>query len=307
MKDVYQLTDLVSREALDAGADKPARLAVIGHPVSHSASPQMHQAALDAQGIDMRYIRVEVELGKVAQAIERMRELEFVGCNVTVPHKFEVMESCDSLSPDAKALKAVNTLIFDDQILGHNTDAPGFVRAIREEFGIDLGDLRVMILGAGGGAGRAVATQCARSGCERIWLINRTLEKASKLADELQAITESNDKLEGPGEKFDCLTPDDPNLKEAAGHADLIINATSLGLKTFDPLPLDGGCLEPHHLVYDMIYSPPLTPLLKQAKSAGARVGNGLSMLLHQGALAFECWFPNASDPVAPMRKGLAE
>ena len=153
MKDVYQLADLSSREILDAGADKPARLAVIGHPVSHSASPAMHQAALDAQGKDIRYIRLEVEPGQVAEALQQMKQLDFIGCNVTVPHKFEVMDCCDELSEDARAMGAVNTVIFGDQTLGHNTDAPGLVRAIREDFGIDLADLKVMIVGVGGGAG----------------------------------------------------------------------------------------------------------------------------------------------------------
>ena len=128
MKDVYQLADLSSRETLDAGADKPARLAVIGHPVSHSASPAMHQAALDAQGKDIRYIRLEVEPEQVAEALQKMKQLDFIGCNVTVPHKFEVMDCCDELSEDARAMGAVNTVIFGDQTLGHNTDAPGLVR-----------------------------------------------------------------------------------------------------------------------------------------------------------------------------------
>lgn len=306
MKEVYQLADLTDRETLDADAEKPAKLAVIGHPVAHSASPQMHQAALDAQGIDLRYIRVDVEPGQVAVAMVLMKELDFIGCNVTVPHKLEALASCDALSSDAEALKAVNTVIFDDQTLGHNTDANGFVRAVREEFGIDLGDLRVMILGAGGGAGRAVATQCARSGCERVWLVNRTLEKAQALRAELNVMMQSSEKLEGPGERLECLTPTDPQMVEAAGHADLIINATSLGLKNLDALPLPGGCVQPHHLVYDMIYNPALTPLLRHARSAGARTGNGLSMLLHQGALSFESWFPGAQDPLTQMRQGLA-
>lgn len=305
MKEVYQLADLENRATLDAGADQPARLAVIGHPVAHSASPRMHQAALDALGTDARYIRIDVEPGEVGNALRLMRDLEFIGCNVTVPHKFEAMEACDALSPDAAALQTVNTIIFGEETLGHNTDADGFVRAVREEFGIDLGDLRVMIVGAGGGAGRAVATQCARIGCERIWLVNRTLEKALSLRDDLEPLLRHSDRLEGPGERLECMTPTDPLLADAAGHADLIINATSLGLKQFDPLPLPGECVQPHHLVYDMIYSPPQTPLLKHARAAGARTGNGLSMLLHQGALSFECWFPDAGDPVAPMRQGL--
>jgi shikimate dehydrogenase len=163
-----------------------------------------------------------------------------------------------------------------------------------------------MILGAGGGAGRAIATQCARSGCERIWLVNRTLEKAQALEKELDRLVRENDKLEGPGDRLECMTPDDPLLEDAAGHVDLIVNATSLGLKRLDPLPLPSGCIQPHHLIYDMIYNPSMTPLLKQARSSGARTGNGISMLLHQGALSFEFWFPEANDAISHMRRGLA-
>ncbi len=304
MKDVYQISDLSSRATLDEGAQKPARLAVIGHPVSHSASPQMHQEALDAMGEDMRYIRLDVQPGQVAEAVARMKDLDFIGCNVTVPHKLEVMDCCDVLSEDARALGAVNTLIFGEETLGHNTDAPGLVRAIREDFGIDLADLRVMIVGVGGGAGRAVATQCSRIGCDQLWLVNRTLEKAQALVETLRRYASRTRRLEGPGEKFYAMTPDARDIEEAAGHADLIINATSLGLKTMDPLPLPAGCVQPHHLVYDMIYNPPNTPLIKHAQSVGARTANGQSMLLHQGVLAYECWFSGAS-PLESMRKGL--
>ncbi|MDG1357330.1 MAG: shikimate dehydrogenase [Akkermansiaceae bacterium] len=304
MKDVYQISDLSSREKLDAGTDKPARLAVIGHPVSHSLSPAMHQAALDAHGKNMRYIRLEVEPGQVATAVKLMQNLDFIGCNVTVPHKFEVMDCCDELSEDARAMGAVNTLIFGEQTLGHNTDALGLVRAIREDFSIDLADLKVMIVGVGGGAGRAVATQCARIGCSKMWLVNRTLEKAEDLMGELQNLGNELHHLEGPGERFTAIAPDDPTIIEAAGNAELIINATSLGLRSIDRKPLPAECIQPHHLVYDMIYNPAQTTLLGHAKSVGARTANGLSMLLHQGVLAYECWFPG-DTPVEDMKKGL--
>ena len=306
MKEVYTLDDLTDHTTLDKDAEKPAKLAVLGHPVAHSLSPQMHQQALDSLGINTRYIRIDIKPGQVGEAIKRMQDLNFIGCNVTVPHKVEAMQNCQDLSQDAEALQAVNTIIFGETILGHNTDAGGFARAIREEFGIDLGDLKVMIIGAGGGAGRAAAIQCARTGCERIWLINRTVEKIHTLKSDLNDLIKNTEKLEGPGERLECLPSDSPLLLEAAGHADLIINATSLGLKPFDPIPLPEACTQPHHLVYDMIYNPPLSPLLKHAQISGARTGNGLSMLLHQGALAFECWFPHEKNPLAHMREGLS-
>ena len=307
MKPVYQFSDLASRELLDEGADKPARLAVLGHPIKHSASPGMHQAALDAAGIGMRYIRLDIEPGQVAEALTRMKALGFVGCNVTVPHKFEAMDFCDALTDDARAIGAVNTILFeDDATLGHNTDAPGLARAIHEEFGVDLGDLRVMVLGTGGGAGRAIATQCARLGCEQLWLVNRTVEKAESLAADLLQYYAQSERLAGPGEHLTALTPTGAEIEDAAGHVDLIINATPLGMSRVDPLPLPAQCIEPHHMVYDAIYNPPVTALLNEANTTGARTANGLSMLLHQGALAFDFWFPGKSN-ISVMKKGLSE
>lgn len=306
MKQVYTLSDLASREILDQGAEKPARLAVLGNPIKHSASPAMHQAVLDEAEIDMRYIRLQIEPGEVSEALTRLKDLGFVGCNVTVPHKFEAMEFCDNLTEDGRAIGAINTILFGESTLGHNTDAPGLARAIREEFGVDLGDLNVMILGTGGGAGRAIATQCARLGCDQIFLVNRTVEKAQNLAEELQHYYDDSAQLSGPGEALTALSPADSNIAEAAGHAHLIINATPMGMKPIDPLPLAAHCLQPHHMVYDAIYNPPVTRLLSEAKSNGALTANGLSMLLHQGALAFEFWFPGKSN-IDTMKKGLLE
>jgi len=294
MKDVYQISDLASRDLLDHGADKPARLAVIGYPVAHSASPAMHQAALDAAEVDIRYIRLEVAPGQVAEAFSRMKALGFIGCNVTVPHKLEAMECCDELSADAQAIGVVNTIKFSNKTIGHNTDGPGLARAIREEFDTDLAGIRVMILGVGGGAGRAIATQCARLGCQPIWLVNRTFEKAESLAKELGNFST----------QIHPLSSEDKTLTDSINSADLIINATSLGMKADDPLPLPAAGIQSHHMVYDAVYKPAETALIKRAQEVGARTANGLSMLLHQGVLAYEFWFPDTS-PTEDMRKGL--
>ncbi|MBK1829559.1 shikimate dehydrogenase [Verrucomicrobiaceae bacterium R5-34] len=301
MKDVYQISDLSDRLLLDQGATKAARLAVIGYPVAHSASPAMHQAALDADGADLRYIRLEVQPGQVAEAFERMKALGFIGCNVTVPHKLEAMECCDELSADAQAIGVVNTIRFPNetstQTVGHNTDGPGLARAIQEEFQVELADQRVMILGVGGGAGRAIATQCARLGCPQLQLVNRTLPKAEALAEELHRYVQNPDVLR-------VISPEDPAIEQAAQEVDLIINATSLGMKDSDPLPLPAACIQAQHLVYDAIYKPAETKLLATAKQAGAQTANGLSMLLHQGVLAYEYWFPGKT-PTEDMRRGL--
>ena len=154
MSEVYTLDDLTSRELLDAGHAKPARLAVIGSPIAHSASPRMQQAALDAAGIEARYVALEVAPGRVGEALARMRALGFIGCNVTVPHKLDALAACERVDEGARTLGAVNTVCFAAGAThGFNTDGPGFVSAIVEEFAVALADLSVVILGAGGGAG----------------------------------------------------------------------------------------------------------------------------------------------------------
>lgn len=296
MKEVYTLEDLASRDLLDAGTNQPARLAVIGHPIAHSASPKMHQAALDALGIDARYIRLDIEPGQVGEAFRRMRALGFTGCNVTVPHKLEAMEHCEA-DPDARALGAVNTIVFKAEATrGFNTDGPGFARAIQEDFGVDFASRKVAIVGAGGGAGQAIATQACLAGVPELVLINRTAEKLKSLAERLEALF--------PDTEITMLTFEDSLLFEHCLGSDLIVNTSSVGLKAGDPSILPADCLKSGHLVYDTIYQPPVTPLLALASHEGCRTANGLSMLIHQGALAFQHWFPG-TEPLPMMRAAM--
>jgi shikimate dehydrogenase len=295
MKPVCTLDDLTSRETLDAGCDKPAKLAVLGWPIAHSASPRMHQAALDELGIDARYIRLEVEPGRIGEAFSRLRELGFIGCNVTVPHKLDAMAACDEVHAAARALGAVNTVRFDaDATRGFNTDGPGFARAVGDDFGVGLEGLKVVIAGAGGGAGQAIATQCVRSGAAKLVLVNRTLEKLGPLVARLADY--------GPATGIHALSFDAAGLSDICQGADLIVNTSSVGLKPDDPSILPAACLRPGQLVYDTIYQPPVTPLLALAAAGGCRTSNGFSMLLHQGALAFQHWFPG-HEPLAVMRR----
>ena len=298
MMNYHTLADLASRELLDAGANQPARLAVIGCPIAHSASPVMHQAALDAAGIAARYVRLEVPAGKVAAALERLRELGFIGCNVTVPHKLEVMAACDDVAATATVLGAVNTVRFDaDATRGFNTDGPGFVRSLATEFGMALAGHRVAILGAGGGAGQALAAQCVLEGVAGLVLVNRTEAKLAALMTHLQGL--------GPSVNILPLAFDSAALVGACLGCDLIVNASSVGLKPGDAAILPPACLKPEHWVYDCIYQPPVTPLLAAAAALGCRHANGRSMLLHQGALAFQHWFPG-TEPLAAMTAALA-
>ncbi len=280
-----------------ASGDKPAKLAVLGYPVAHSASPELHQPALDAFGLDCEYIRLEVEPGHLRRAFDKMKELGFIGCNVTVPHKFEAMENCDEVSEEARVLGAVNTVVFGETgSRGYNTDAPGITEAIRGEFGMDLGKTHTLILGAGGGAGQAIATQCALAKPGQLTLVNRSLDKIVALARRLERISPETDIF--------TLDFADPGFVEACHDADLLIQTTSLGLKPTDPPVIPDACFLARHRAYDTIYQPPETPFLASARKAGCRTGNGLSLLIHQGAIAFEHWFPG-TDPLPHMRKAM--
>ncbi len=285
---------------------KQAKFAVIGNPVAHSLSPQLHQPALDALDLDARYIRVEVPEGSVREAFERMHELGIEGVNVTVPHKLEALEACDEVDAGAQKMGAVNTIVFKEgKLLGFNTDGPGFARAVREDFGLDLANLRVALIGAGGGAGRAIATQCSLEDVPQLLLANRSLDKLEAMKDDLGVAFQS-DKLEGPGERLQIFALDDPQLEEAITHSELIINTTSVGLKAEDAAPIPKHWIEPHHLVYDTIYNPARTRLLKNAHLQGARIANGLSLLLHQGALSLEYWL-GQEPPLEVMRNGILQ
>lgn len=297
MKEVYSIDDLASRDLLDAGAEKPARFAVIGKPIAHSASPQMHQAALDELGLNARYIRIEVDPGRVGEALAAMQKLDFTGCNVTVPHKFEVMDFCTSIDPAARTLGAVNTVKFESQeVRGWNTDATGFQRAIEELRGLPLKGSRVLVVGAGGGAGQAIVTGCAMAGVECLVLANRTVAKLGPLKEKIHNLSAEVETI--------LVGTEDPELSGLATSCDLIVQATSVGLKPDDPSVLPASCLRPGQWVYDSIYYPAVTPLLALAKQAGCHTANGASMLLHQGAEAFRIWSPG-SDPLDLMREGL--
>jgi shikimate dehydrogenase len=295
---VHTLNDLSSRDLLDAGHSKPALLAVIGHPVAHSASPRMHQPALDQAGIEARYIALDIEPGQLAEAFKRLRELGFIGCNVTVPHKFDALAACDKIDDDARDLGAVNTVRFDpDATRGSNTDGYGFEHAVKESLDFDLTGKNILIVGAGGGAGGAIAAQCVRSGVARLILVNRTLSKIESLAERL-----ANGKTEIitlPSESMSA-----PVNLALAHSSDLLVNTASLGLKKDDPSPLPEACFTPQHSVFDTIYEPPRTSFIRAAEAAGARTANGAGMLLHQGVRAFEIWFPG-STPTEAMRRGL--
>lgn len=304
MRTVYTLENLRNWHDLSRDISPPIRLGVVGHPVAHSLSPRMQNAAIEQSGLDLRYAAFEIAPNELEEALRLFRAHDFIGLNLTVPHKIVAVSSVDEVEKRARKIGAINTIIYrDGKSLGWNTDAPAFVQAIRDAFSVDLRDLRVLLLGAGGGAGRALAYQCAWENCERLVLVNRTLEKAQALARELAAYF-AGPRVLGPEARLEAVGWEESALRTQIGRTDLVVNATSLGLKQFDPLPLPRSLLAPHLMIYDLIAKDRPSPLLAAAADAGARGANGLTMLLHQGALAFELWFDRPA-PLAAMRAAL--
>jgi shikimate dehydrogenase len=303
--DRYTLADLERWSEVTSDVDPPIRLGIFGDPVAHSLSPQMQNAALRAFEINMQYARFHIRPNELRAALGFVRELDFVGINLTVPHKIAGLTQIDMADESASRCGAVNTVrLHDEKLFGSNTDAEGFSRAVRSEFSIDLRDLRVMILGAGGGTGHAIAWQCALENCERLVLVNRTLAKTSALLDRLRPFF-IEPRVLGPVARLEAVPWDEAALRAQLADIDLIVNATPLGMNPSDPAPIPARLLAPHHIVFDCDYGPSKTALLRAAEEAGARGANGLSMLLHQGALSFSIWF-NREAPIEAMRSAMA-
>ena len=302
-KDIYTLRDLKKWKEVAGDVDPPIRLGVFGDPVEHSLSPQMQNAALRACKITMQYARFHILPDELSDALKLIREHDFVGVNVTVPHKIAAIGHVDDPDENAEPIGAINGLIITGKKMrGFNTDGRGFSRAIREEFSVDLRDLRVLVLGAGG-AGRAIAMQCARENCERLVIANRTFDKTKKLVEQLRDFF-AGPRVLGPVPRLQAIPWEEAAIRFQIANLDLVVNATSLGLNRADLSPIPASALEPHLMIYDAVYAKHRTPLVAAAMEAGARAANGLSMLLHQGALAFEIWF-GRDAPIEAMRAAL--
>ena len=255
----------------------------------------MHNAAFAHHGLNWRYVACEVDPKNLRAAIEGAKAMNFAGINLTVPHKLLAVDMVDELDASAKKWGAVNTIKFENgRSFGFNTDADAIVTSLREDLKVELRGAKVLLLGAGG-AGRTAALKLAAENVAELFLVNRTTSKAEEIAVEIK-------------KQF-------PSVKVAVGYpkasVDLILNATSLGLKTGDASPLDEKQFSLKQAgqagaVYDMIYRPAETALLAAAKKSGCQTANGLGMLLHQGAKAFEIW-TGQSAPLDVMRRALEE
>jgi shikimate dehydrogenase len=272
--------------------------------VAHSVSPAMQNAALAARKIDAQYARFEIHAEELHEALHLIRRHEFIGVNLTIPHKVAALDLLDEIDGNARQVGAVNTVkVENGRLSGFNTDGKGFVRAIHQDFGIDVRNLRVLLLGAGGAA-RAIAWQCAREHCERLVVANRTLEKATALTHDVRQFF-VGPKVLGPVPRLQAIPWEESAFRFQIANSDLVVNATPLGWSGSDASPISARVIEPHLMVYDTIYAQDRpTALVAAAREAGARAADGLSMLVQQGALAFEVWFGREA-PIDAMRETL--
>ena len=252
----------------------------------------------------MQYARFHIKPAELAPALDAIRRTDFVGFNITLPHKEAAVDLVDDVDADARQTGAINTVALrDGKLVGSNTDGVGWARAVRDEFSVDLRDLRILVVGAGGAA-RAIAHECARQNCERLVVANRTRANAEKLVRELQHFF-AGPRVLGPVARLQAIGLGESELRAQIPNTDLVVNATPLGLHRSDPPVIPAHIIEPHLMVYDTVYTTGRTPLLMAAAEMGARGSNGLSMLLHQGARAFEIWF-GRDAPVSVMRSALS-
>ena len=261
----------------------PRYVGLLGHPLSHSISPAFQQAAFDHYGMEVRYELWSTPPEALEPEVSKLRCSPYLGANVTVPHKERIAALVDEVDPHARAVGAVNTIVASgDRLVGYNTDGYGFTTSLQEAGGYDPGGKRVLLLGAGG-AGRAAAFSLVAAGAASVTIANRTVSRAESLARDAG----------GAAKNVAAIPAAGALLSKAASGSDLIVNSTSVGMRHGEAeglSPLDAALIPAGSLVYDMVYNPPETPLMRDARKAGARTLGGLMMLVYQGAASFELW-----------------
>ncbi len=271
-------------------------LAVLGHPVAHTLSPPMHNGAIAALGMNAAYTAYDVAPERLMEVLRAMQAMGFGGVNLTVPLKEVAFREVDELADSAQQLGSVNTIEFlpNGKLRGHSTDGEGFLRDFREVFDQGVEQRHVCLLGPGG-AGRAVAIAAALAGAARLTIAGRNPAKTAALAEELIALDRC---------PVDTVTGDSANWTDAVRASQVIIQATTIGMRPDDPPLLERDAFCSGQQLYDLIYLYPQTAIMRAAEAAGASTANGLGMLLHQGALSFEIW-TGTPPPLAPMRAAL--
>lgn len=271
------------------------RYGVLGLPVAHSLSPAMQEAGFRALGISAEYLRVEIPQGDLGKALPQLRHAGFQGWNCTLPHKEAMFSLCDDTDESARESGSVNTVVVSEKGLhGHSTDADGWEDAVAEAWNLDLPSQRILLLGCGG-VGRTLAFRLAKRGCRHLRLANRTPAKTAQLAAALPTSAEGS---------VSVVPWKTPELSQAAGDSDLLIQATPLGLTDQDPLPVPEACLHPGLRIYDTVYHRNSTALVRAARARHLPALDGLGMLLHQGARALAIW-TGRSAPLSEMRAAL--
>ncbi|HEX3743462.1 MAG TPA: shikimate dehydrogenase [Bryobacteraceae bacterium] len=271
-------------------------LACFGQPVDENPTGVMQEAGFRELGLHWRYLTIEVPPAKLREAVAGARALGFRGFNCTIPHKVAVMQYLDEIAPDAAVIGAVNTVRREgDRLIGENTDGKGFLHGVRTDAGLDPRGRRAVVLGAGGAA-RAIVTELALAGAAEVLVVNRSPERGQTMVADLAAKT-------GRPIRFE------PWRGEYAisGDIDLVVNATSIGLypdvEAMPPVKLSGA--RPGMLVCDVVFNPPETPLLAEARRLGLPTLDGLSMLVYQGTIGFQLW-TGREAPAAVMKQALA-
>ena len=271
-------------------------LAIIGHPITHSLSPLMHNSAFQALSLPYLYAMYDIEPDGLLKAVQDLKTLGFLGYNVTIPHKQAIIPSLDGIDENAKAIGAVNTVcILNSKAIGYNTDVLGVVRALEPFKGL-FAEKPALVMGAGGAARAAVFALHTFLKVSEITIAARSKEKASSIAGDFRI---RNAKIVNFARK---------DLNTSLAHCSLIVNTTPVGMHPLvDASPLsDDAPLKSGHVVFDLIYRPLETKLLRHAKAAGAKVVGGLEVLIQQGAAAFEMW-TGKKMPVDVVRKVLEE
>jgi len=264
--------------------------AVIGDPINHSLSPNIHGAAFRELNLDCSYIAYRIPKGELKEGLDALKKIKIDGFNVTIPHKVEMMKYLDRIDESCSLIGAVNTVTNNEGILkGYNTDMEGFLDPLRKRE-IKIQDKKILLLGAGGAA-RAIVAGFAKESAKHITIANRTLENANNLVQFANKI----------GLKADAKTIE--NVADSLYSYEIIVNATSIGLKN-EPSPISFESIKPETIVYDIVYMPMNTDFLKKAKESGAIIIYGYEMLLSQAARAFEIWHSREA-PYNAMKKAL--
>lgn len=260
-------------------------IGIFGDPIEHTLSPLIHNEAFSYLGLDYCYVAFNVKKDKLKEAVEGIRALNIKGVNITVPHKETVIQYIDELSDEAKNIGAVNTILNNEEILkGFNTDVNGFILSLKDK-GISIKNKNFLILGAGGAA-KAIVYGILKEG-GKVYIYNRTPSKALAIKEKFK--------------KFGFIEIVEMD-KSVTEKIDVIVNATSLGLKKDDPMPLNPELIKPEHVYCDIVY--PETPLMREAERIGCKVVGGIGMLLWQAAFAFKIW-TEVEAPIEIMKKTL--